>query len=279
VTTALEIQNPKSKIQNQRAWTVLIAAAIFATSFFLSSFRLPQAIDLQADEATYAIESIAFQRTGMTRWNGTPFFVHPPLFFAIEAVYFKALGIGEGPLYERLVNKPYLIGEALLPPDAQIGDDSLIDAMIAGRYLTVFYASAIAMLLFLMGNMLFNRWFGLLAALLFMLDPYVVRRNHFNMLEPLATLMGLLMIFFYFRAAGSFDYLERRRNLFAMGGLLRAFAAIQRACPPVRAWTDYTCPLLQARCSADADIARARGLSAPCWWGLVSTPFSHSGQH
>src|SRR4051812_47674873 len=77
-----------SRLQEPRV-VLAIALGILLVSLFLNSFRAMEAIDMNSDEATYAIESVALQQTGMTKWNGAPFLVHPPLYFLIEGLYFK----------------------------------------------------------------------------------------------------------------------------------------------------------------------------------------------
>jgi 4-amino-4-deoxy-L-arabinose transferase-like glycosyltransferase len=198
---------------------VLLALAIFVTTFFLNSFRSADVIDINHDEATYAIESVAFHRTGVTLWNGQPFYVHPPLFFVLEGIYFKALGIGNSPLFDRLIERPIIIGEPLLPPSTPLTGDDVMGAILAGRYLSVFYSAVIAALIFLLGTRFLNRWAGLLSALLFMLDPYVTRRSHFNMLEPLATLFGVAMIYIYYLSLGQDQLNKRVRYLLGAGAL------------------------------------------------------------
>lgn len=202
-----------------RVRPLLIALAIFAGSFLLSSYRLDQTIDMNSDEATYAIESVSLYQTGMTRWNGSPFFVHPPLFYLFEGVYFDVRGIGRSPLFQRLVAAPYHSGQALLPPDAPLTDDNVLNAILAGRYLSVLYGALSAVALFVLGTALCDRRIGVLAAVLFMLDPYVVRRNHFNMLEPLATLVGLLLALQFYRASRMAPGAGRWRHMLAAGAL------------------------------------------------------------
>lgn len=180
--------------------TVLIVFAIVVLGFFLNAFRTMEAIDLTSDEGTYAIESVAMQRTGMTLWNGAPFFVHPPLFFAAEGLYYNAVGVGTGPLFNRLIGQGYKSGEALLPTNAQVGGSNMLNAIQLGRYLNAFYAALLAGIVFLLGRTLLNRQLGLLGTALFMLDPYVLWRNHFNYLEPFLTVFGLLSIFMYYQA-------------------------------------------------------------------------------
>src|SRR5689334_5745088 len=99
-------------LQSPRA-ALLIALGIFAVALFLNTFRSMETIDLNADEATYAIESVALQQTGMTRWNGTPFFVHPPVYFLIEGLYFKVRDVGQSAFFQRLVDQPYHFAQAL----------------------------------------------------------------------------------------------------------------------------------------------------------------------
>jgi hypothetical protein len=206
----------RRRIQNV---AVVLALMIFAASFALTSFRLPQTVDINSDEATYAIESVAFYRTGMTSWNGAPFFVHPPLYYMLEGLYFRVLGVGQSPLFDRLLSRGYRNGEALLTSDVPLDEDNLLNAIMVGRYLSVFYGATIAAFLFLLGYRAFNSRVGFLAALLFMLDPYVLRRNHYNMLEPLATLFGVTMIFAYFWVLAAKNDRERRRCFVVIGVL------------------------------------------------------------
>src|SRR5687767_11048810 len=70
-------------------WVLPIALVLLVGAFLLNSVRTMQAVDLTSDETTYAIESVAFNRTGLTMWNGAPFFVHPPLFYVTEAAFYS----------------------------------------------------------------------------------------------------------------------------------------------------------------------------------------------
>jgi hypothetical protein len=176
-----------------------------------------ESTDLKSDEITYAIESVSLGRVGMTRWNGGPFFVHPPLFFLVEGLYYKLVGVGNGPLFTRLIDGPYTAGEALLPPDVQPGADTMPNAIRLARYLNALYGGILAALVFLLGSLLLNRKLGLFAAALFMLDPYVVWRNHFNYLEGLTIIFGVLALYFYYKAEQRANNSNRRRGLITAG--------------------------------------------------------------
>jgi hypothetical protein len=197
--------------------SALIVLAILIIGLFLNTFRTMEAIDLKSDESTYAIESVSMARTGMTRWNGGPFLVHPPLFFLIEGVYYKLAGVGEGPLFTRLIGGHYTAGEPLLPADVQVTDDSMPRAIEMGRYLNALYGAVLAAIIFLFGRTLMDTRLGLLAATLFLLDPYVVWRNHFNYLEGLTTIFGMLAIILYYKAEQRVEQRGRIRGLAAAG--------------------------------------------------------------
>lgn len=185
---------------HSRLWVLAIVLVLLAGSFLLNSLRTMQAIDLTSDESTYAIESVAFNRTGLTMWNGAPFFVHPPLFYVTEAAFYNLFGIGDGPLFDRLMGPHYTAGEPLLAADVPLTGDSMLTAIEFGRYLNSLYAAALTVLVFFLGKSLLNLQLGALGALLFALDPYVLWRNHFNYLEPLATVFGVLCIYMYYLA-------------------------------------------------------------------------------
>lgn len=226
-TLELEVVKQPGAAARTLPSTLLIMLGIVVLAFFLNAFRTMEAIDLTSDEGTYAIESVAMQRTGMTLWNGAPFFVHPPFFFAAEGLYYNAVGVGTGPLFNRLIGQGYKSGEALLPADAQAGSDNMLNAIQFARYLNAFYAALLASIVFLLGRALLNWRLGLLGTALFMLDPYVLWRNHFNYLEPLLTVFGVLAIFMYYQAQKRAENEGRLRYL-ALAGLFLGLALLTK---------------------------------------------------
>jgi len=203
--------------ERETATTFLVAMALFVAAGILTWFRMGEAMDLRSDEATYVIESVALQRTGMTQWNGGPFLVHPPLQFAAEGLYLRLRDLGRSPLYDRLIAAPYTVGEALLPPDTPLDGDNLADAIIASRYLVATFGALTAAILFLLGARLRDNGVGILAAVLFMLDPYTLWLRHLNLLEPLAALLGLAGALLYYRALSTGDAQQRRAQMLLAG--------------------------------------------------------------
>ncbi|HEX8220658.1 MAG TPA: glycosyltransferase family 39 protein [Chloroflexia bacterium] len=213
--------------RQSQLWVLLIALALLTGSFLLNSWRTLEAIDLTSDESTYAIESVAFKRTGLTMWNGAPFFVHPPLFYVTEAAFYNLLGIGDGPLFDRLMGPHYTAGEPLLGATIPLTDDSMLRAIGFGRYLNAFYGALLTVLVFLLGRSLLNLQLGALGSVLFALDPYVLWRNHFNYLEPLATIFGVLCIYMYYLAQKQTARNDRLRYL-ALTGLFFGLAMLSK---------------------------------------------------
>jgi 4-amino-4-deoxy-L-arabinose transferase-like glycosyltransferase len=160
-------------------------------------------------------------------WNGAPFFVHPPLFYATEAGFYTLLGIGDGSLFDRLMGPQYRAGEPLLPADTPLTGDSMLTAVEFGRYLNSFYGAVLSVLVFLLGRSLLNLQTGVLGALLFTLDPYVLWRNHFNYLEPLTTIFGVLCLFMYYLAQKETTGRARVRYL-ALTGLFFGLAMLSK---------------------------------------------------
>ena len=199
----LPVEDDLSRTQPERGGLALplaVAIVLFVGSLLLNSLRTMQAVDLTADETTYAIESVAMHRVGTTRWNGAPFYVHPPLFFVTEGALYRAVGVGNSPFFDRLMGEGYTSGEPLLAADAPLTEDNMLRAVEVGRYLNAFYGALLAVVIFFLGRALLSWQLGLLGAIVFALDPYVVWRHHFNYLEPLATLLGVMSIYMYFRA-------------------------------------------------------------------------------
>ena len=210
-------ESPPMPQTGSRRWVLSIAFVLLVGAFLLNSMRTMQAIDLTSDETTYAIESVSFGRTGLTMWNGAPFFVHPPLFYVTEAAFYNIFGVGDGSLFDRLMGPQYRAGEPLLQADVPLTGDSMLTAVEFGRYLNSFYGAVLSVLVFLLGRSLLNLQAGVLSSLLFTLDPYVLWRNHFNYLEPLVTIFGVLCIYMYYLAQKQATKRARLRYLVLTG--------------------------------------------------------------
>lgn len=153
------------------AWRVLVVVSILILTFGAAAWRMDEAPDLLTDEILYTRAGIRVAGEGALVWDrGEPIFVHPPLYFLVEAVYWRLVGDSAPPLYEA-------------------GD--IFASVYRARYLNAFFGGLTAVLLYLTGQRVCGSGLGLLLAALFLLDPFGLRINRRAMLETMAGLLTL----------------------------------------------------------------------------------------
>ena len=183
---------------------ILLPVLIFTLAFAAAAWRLDQAPDIFVDEILYTRMGIRVAEANNFVWdNGNPLVVHPPFYFLIEAVYWKAtglLGLDTNPQLYTITN--------------------IFEDVYHARGLNVLVAALTAVLFFVLGSRLKNRRLGVLLAVIFLLDPFGLRTNRRAMLETLAgflTLAGMgVFLLEVARARGGFN----PRRAVAAGGLL-----------------------------------------------------------
>jgi 4-amino-4-deoxy-L-arabinose transferase-like glycosyltransferase len=152
-------------------WSLLIAIAIGILAFGAAAWRLDRAPDIFTDEILYTRAGIRMAGEGALVWDrGDPIFVHPPLYFLAEGVYWRLTGDAPLPLYA--------------PGD-------IFASVYQARYLNAALAGFTASLLYLIGWRLHSIRLGLFLAALFFLDPFGLRINRRAMLETMAGLLAL----------------------------------------------------------------------------------------
>lgn len=164
------------------ALSVLVGVAAFA----LRAIHLNRSWDIHVDEILYMRLSQGVADTlqvGIYDVDGPfangPFYLHPPAFFFLEALYVK-----------------------LFPP---AGD--LVQQVYDIRYLNIALAGLTAAVLFGIGRRLAGWPAGIAAAALFALDPFVIRWNSHNLLDTASMAWLALGYYILFSSVGD----ERRR--------------------------------------------------------------------
>ena len=162
---------PKSSVERSaRRWpekAFACAAVVFAVliAFGLRAFRLGVSWDISQDEIDYLQISHGVVRTmWVVGWNDAPFYLHPPLFFFLQAAYIKLFGIG-GDLFQQIYGVRYLV--------AAFGGLSVGALLWLGQRLAGWPA-------------------GIAAAAIMALDPFVIRMNSRDFLEAPTVLWVLL---------------------------------------------------------------------------------------
>lgn len=142
----------------------LAVLLVFSSTFVLRAVNLGSTWEIYVDEVTYLRLSERVAEHLQVWLYGNPFLLHPPAFFFLEAAYLK-----------------------IVQPEGHV-----IQVIHVVRYLNVTAAAASAVLLFLIARTVAGWPGGLLAAGIFTLDPFVIRMNSRNLIEPTAMLWILV---------------------------------------------------------------------------------------
>ncbi len=146
------------------ATPVGLTVTVFVVALALRLVYLDRAWDIFVDEITYlAIARNIAEGRGLTLY-GHPFFLHPPAFLVLEALVTSATGLPSHP----------------------------VDAVQAVRTLNVVLAGFAASAMFLLVRQVAGTPGGLLAAILFGIDAFVIRMNSRNYIETSALLWVVL---------------------------------------------------------------------------------------
>jgi hypothetical protein len=154
----------QSLMISRLAFAHLATIIAFAATFLIRAVNLATSWDIHVDEITYLRLSQGLAEHAHLRLYGAPFFLHPPGFFAIEAMALK-----------------------LSAPEGYV-----IQQVYAVRWLGVLLAAASAALLLIIGRRIAGAGAGIAAAGIFALEPFTVRTNSRNMLETPALFWVLL---------------------------------------------------------------------------------------
>jgi glycosyltransferase involved in cell wall biosynthesis len=152
---------------SQVASAIASAAALLAvgvSTFAVRALLVQHAFEIHVDEPIYLRISQNVARFFSLTYGNHPFFLHPPLFFLIEAGYLRLLNPSGDPVQQ----------------------------VIAVRYLAALFGALSGVLLFVLCRRLAGGWAAAAAAAMFALDPFIVRIDSRNFLEPSALFWVLL---------------------------------------------------------------------------------------
>jgi 4-amino-4-deoxy-L-arabinose transferase-like glycosyltransferase len=158
--------------------TALVLFAIYLATWLLRAVFLARSFDIFYDELIYLHISENVARGLGIRYYTAPFYLHPPVFFLIEGAYL-----------------------ALVRPAG-----NMVEHVYAVRYLNIVFGGLSAVLLYSIGRRIAGAWAGALAALVFALEPFIIRINSRNLLETITMfwiLVGYSILFGAVRTSAS----------------------------------------------------------------------------
>lgn len=158
-------------------WFGITLAALAALSLLMHLFRLDQSYDLFVDESFYSQVAQSVGRGHMPFANGSLFFLHPPGFFAVQALWLHLFGFHS----------------AVFP-----------QVWSFRKLVSLFDAASVPLVGLIVGKVA-GKKAGLLAAFLFLTNTFVNRESSMVLLEPSSIFWALLGFVILLRApaAGS----------------------------------------------------------------------------
>lgn len=142
----------------------LLIAGIVALAALLRATRLSESYDLFVDEPFYTMLGQSVAHGHLPYATGSRFFLHPPGFFPVEALWVHLTGNG----------------------------GHILDQVFRMRYLVVIIAAAEAGLMCAIGSRLAGRKAGMIAGVAFAINPWLIRQQSIVLLEPAALLWVLI---------------------------------------------------------------------------------------
>jgi 4-amino-4-deoxy-L-arabinose transferase-like glycosyltransferase len=153
--------------------------AVFLLALFLNAHRIDKAPDIHGDEIMYYQGGVNVAKSGELTWlENTPIWVHPPLFFLVEGLL-----------------------TSIAPPNRNI-----FEGIYSLRWLCCLLGALTALLIYEFVRFAFGARAALVASLLFLLDPFVVRICRRIMLESQMQLFVVAGMFLFFRYRHQFTW-------------------------------------------------------------------------
>jgi len=177
-----------------RFWAALFLVGILA--FSLRAINVGDSFNIFIDEITYLQISQSVASNLHVQLHGQPFYLHPPAYFFIEAAYLK-------------VFQP-------------AGD--MIQTIYATRFINIMISSLSAILLFCIGYRAMSWTAGLIIAILFGLNPFIIKINSLNILE--ASAIGCVVAGYWIIISSIHEKLEPWLPFWIPKGLSRFFPNI-----------------------------------------------------
>lgn len=167
---------------------ISIGILLFALSFFLRAWRLSSTPDIfVSDEALYVNIAIKLPQYGQLMAFGSPWFVHPPLFYLLQSAFFQLSGI----------------------------NSVTLSTVFTSRITSAFYSSLTTLAVFVLVTKISNYKIGAISAIVLAFEPYALKYGRMVLLESVVILFVVLALYMY----NSADIKSDMKKFF-VGGVL-----------------------------------------------------------
>ena len=146
-----------------------LSVTIFVLAFALRVYGLSSNPDIFGDEVLYTIVAFKLPQFGHLVAFNSPWFIHPPLFFALQSIFFQLSGVSE-----------------LTLPN-----------VFTARLTSCLYASLAVVVVFVWITKISEIKVGAATAFVLMLEPYALKYSRMGILESLVMLFSIVALIFF----------------------------------------------------------------------------------
>jgi 4-amino-4-deoxy-L-arabinose transferase-like glycosyltransferase len=189
--TTKEKDNFKGILAKNRL-IVGLGITIFVLAFALRVYGVKSTPDIFGDEILYTQLATTLPQYGHLVAFGSPWFTHPPLFFAVQSVFLQLAGAHS-------VN---------------------LSTVFMARLPSCLYASLSVLAVFLLITRMGGVWVGGFTALLLMVEPEALKYSRIGVLESATILLVILAIYFFYRA----NTQPNPQKIYVLGGVFFGLA-------------------------------------------------------
>ena len=176
---------------------ISISILLFALAFFLRVWRLSSTPDIFGDEVLYTSIAVTLPQYGHLVAFGSPWFVHPPLFYILQSSFFQLSGI----------------------------NGVTLTNVFTARLTSALYSALTVAFVFIWIAKISDYRIGLVTAFVLMVEPYALKYARIGILESLVILFIVISLYLYGRAnANSIHNLK----LFVLGGVFFGLALLTK---------------------------------------------------
>lgn len=163
---------------SEQKTSILIGSLLLIVALFQRMWRFSSAPGIYVDEAFYTHVAVNLSVYGQLMAFEEPWFVHPPLYFLIQGIFFKLIGIT---------------------------DVTLTNVFLA-RLPTCLWSSLTIIMVFIWVTKASNYKIGAISALLLASEQYSLNFGRTGILEPLTILLNVTFLYFFWKATGSGNF-------------------------------------------------------------------------